>query len=270
MKVRDLFERYFQEGFTEEEKKKRSYNEFRDLYCGFIDSVVGDNEAESFCGEDAVKVLENGKKQFACADTLKRLKRLMIRLADYGVMTGELRFNSIKSYEVTLNNVIDSDYYSDEQIALVLENIKHLKYEHLFGFIIHSGCSRAEACGLDHSSLFLEEGQCYVDRLLDSVDSSMKPVFKRRTRGAFRIALNEKAQYHLREQEKLQATYKKRNASSWKNEYDLVFTDGFGNPVQKDMLREDTILISRLTGIRGLTIERLKKMHVELINRNLS
>lgn len=266
MRLFDGIEKYFEAENTDTSKQTRYKTDNYDYYykrliVNYFENVDLD--------EFEVGVINGGirkmRRDYYEAETLKRVVRIFRYTFVYLYREGMIPVDYVASHIKEITAIAKGDSLTAEERQRILKSIRHLQYGNLFGFVIKSGVKPDRATALTRNAVYLMDDECYADHVLRGVDRDGNPILEPVTSGITRYTLSEDAKRFLIKEERQQALYKQRAGDRWSNVLDLVFTDAYGRPITRVMLREDCELLIRLTGIPGLTLDRLAKMYLDFL-----
>ena len=261
MKVHDLYEKYREAKRLGPPKLAQSTLDCeQNFYKDYIDPVIGGKDSRDVTEDEILMIAVRSRSMGRQSDTLRNLRRIINRMFEYAIEIHELETNVVNNISEEYNRLMRESTYSADEVTRVYNAFEKMSLGNLYGFVAEMRCNAAEALALSEDSVMLEEGICFLDHIF--VCDSTKGLTLEIKGGVTWMNLTSKAKEYIGNQLKLQAINKRRAGEKWNNVYNLIFTDGFGNPISKEVLRKENEKLIRLSGIPKLTLERMNKINM--------
>ena len=230
----------------------------KSLYNRFIDPIVGDKDVKVINDEDYLKSLTMARAARFQKDSLKVLKRCIIRMINRGVELHEIDFGDVQNVDAVLSDYIESDPYTKEERRRIKNAVNTLANGSLYGLVAELREASAVVRAITEDSLMLEEGVVFLDHIVVENCGEDEPHIAKRSEGIVHRNLTEEAKGYIRSLLKIRDLYKRRAGDKWDNKYNLIVTDALGGILKKDVVRKCDEEFRRLTGIPFLTLDRMK------------
>ena len=267
MRINDLYDEYRASERINLNIGESTLNCEERFYVDYIAAIIGDKEADEVTEDEFVAVAKRARAQGRQRDSLISIRRIIYRIYEYGIRKGYLSVNRMELAADAYMKFTNTPMYSKETISRIEDAFGRMPLGNLYGFVAAMRCNAADACALSEDSVLLEEGVCFLDHILVGFDANKEPIIEQKTSGMTWSNLNDKAKHYVSRQIKLQALNKRRAGDNWHNPYNLLFTDGYGNALNKEVIRKSNEQLIALSNVPKLTLDRLKNLYKEMPER---
>ena len=262
MKVRELFAEYWAERLEVNPIGNSTKACEESFYVDYIDPVIGRMDCEKVTVDDILMIATRARSCGRLNGTLVRIRRILEWMFSYGLRKGKTENNVMEYVTERYNQLIRESIYSEEDRKRIMACFERMSLGNLYGFVASMGCTGEEAKALQEDSVMLDEGVCYLDYVMKN-DENNNPKFVQKSGVTWR-QMTERAKGYLTKQFRVQALNKRRAGEKWNNPRNLVFTDNFGNPLTKELIRKENERLIKLSGIPMLSLERLRSVFNDL------
>lgn len=159
--------------------------------------------------------------------TVKNIHGILHKALEQAIIIGELKTNPSTGCVMPKQHKKEIKPLEPEEITRFIENLKDESYRAFFLMAIFTGMRQGELLGLSWENVDFENGIISIKQQLQCLKG--KYFLQTPKHDKIRmIAPPKLVMDALLEEKKTQEQWKKLFGSSWKNEWDLVFTDHYG------------------------------------------
>ena len=225
-------------------------------YNAWVKPVIGNMDITEVKPMNCMIVLNNMNEKMKKAGTINAVKLIMHVMFNYAVENGVISSNPVtKTVKVTNATKVDKieRFLTRAEQKAFLEEIKGLRHENQYRFILQTGLRYNELTGLKWSDIDFERRRLKVQRSGYFVEDRFEFIIgEPKTKSGYRdIYLTDEAIRILKDE-------KKRVKETSNYDADFIFLDHTGRPVTRNAYNKQLRRISDSLGINRLSIHRLR------------
>ena len=185
---------------------------------------------------------------------------------DYACKKGYLSCNPCKYAQAYTLNKREQPILKQDQIYKLLVSEKDHQYSGIYAIILLLALRFGEALGLSWDQVDFENRTVTISQQLKQDDKLQKHT---KTRVDRCITIPECALYYFERQKDIQEC-QEIFFPKWHNQYNLVFTDNKGQPLNRNLVAQDFKAIMKETSNPSVTLHSLRRTTATILAENVS
>ena len=230
-----------------------------------ISPVIGSIRLSNLRAGDAQVVLSRMLDRGYSRQSVRHCYRVMRLALKHAVEKGILQVNVTDAVKPPRLEPIELELPSLEEVQHILELADTTPYRSALSFMVHTGCRRGEALGLEWRHVDLENGTASIVQSLQRVGrTGLRFLPPKSTKSRRSIALDEDTVEMLRSHRGGQILTMAQLGSAYEDN-GLVFPGPMGKPLDPATLTRNFEKLARRAGKRHVRLHDLRHFHASLL-----
>lgn len=212
--------------------------------------------------EDIDSMFKTLRTRGVSVSVLIRLRRALHQMFELALIQGIVRYNPVEGAMRFHTDTSRIRYYSDSQCRSIFGAIRQVSYSGIFNTIMMTGMPFSAAAALSYDRLDFDRHVILVSQHYDyrNVDSAL--VYGMPNGVDYSVDMPDELETVLKSELRMQERCCRTRYGFWSNKDRLVFTDGFGGPVNYRNVRSEYARIRKISGVGDFCMRTMRSNYL--------